>query len=88
MKEWIDKIQAEFESATKKFGKFNSTHEGYAVIKEEVDELWDAIKGNASKNFLEEEAIQVAAMALHFLVDCCGIQHTVVFDRRKRNHNL
>ena len=83
MKEWINKIQTEFESATKKFGKFNSTHEGYAVLKEEVDELWDAIKGNVSKNFLEEEAIQVAAMALRFLVDCCGVQHSVEGRRAK-----
>lgn len=30
---------AELKKANKKFPKFNSRHEGYAVIKEEVDEL-------------------------------------------------
>lgn len=54
--------------AAEKFKPFNSSHEGYAVLKEEVDELWDAIKKNDLKN-AREEAVQVAAMALRFLVD-------------------
>ena len=72
MEKWISKIKSEYESASKKFTKFNSTHEGYAVIKEEVDELWDCIKSNADKKAMEEESIQVAAMALRFLIDLCG----------------
>ena len=66
-----DKIVSEYLRASKKFPKFNSRHEGYAVIKEEVDELWDAIKGNYSSDLVEEEAVQVGAMALRFLIDCC-----------------
>jgi hypothetical protein len=58
-------------TATKKFGAFNSTHEGYAVIKEELDELWDGIRFNADPKSLELEAKQVAAMAIRFLVDMC-----------------
>lgn len=49
---------------------FNSAHEGFAVLKEEVDELWDQVKVNQKKRDLDEmrnEAIQVAAMALKFL---------------------
>ena len=65
------KAMVEFQKATEKFGKFNSTHEGYAVILEEMDELWGLIKNNASPELLEKEAIQVAAMALRFLVDIC-----------------
>lgn len=35
-----DLIQAEYENACEKFGeKFNSLHEGYAVLKEEVEEV-------------------------------------------------
>lgn len=64
-------IVEEYDSATLKFGPFNSTHEGYAVILEELDELWDAIKGNVSKKIMRKEAIQVGAMALRFLNDCC-----------------
>jgi NTP pyrophosphatase (non-canonical NTP hydrolase) len=48
--------------------RFHSAHEGYAVIKEEVDELWDAIKNkNPDKAAIKKEAIQVAAMAIRFL---------------------
>lgn len=46
-------------------GEFNNLHEGYAVLLEEVDELWDEVK--RSKHDLKAariEAIQVAAMAL------------------------
>ena len=51
---------------------FNSPHEGYAVIKEEVDELWEEIKKkDRDPEQLRKEAIQVGAMALRFLVDLC-----------------
>jgi ribosomal protein S15P/S13E len=50
----------------------SSAHEGYAVLSEEVDELWDHVKTKQSKRDLQamrKEAIQVAAMALRFAVD-------------------
>jgi hypothetical protein len=62
------KAAMELERATALHGPFASPHEAYAVLKEEVDELWDDIKANR----IEEarlEAIQVAAMALRFLVE-------------------
>ena len=62
-------IQLEFVDASQNFGKFNSTHEGYAVIKEELDEMWDEIKANNSEKACDE-AIQVGAMALRFIFDC------------------
>lgn len=46
----------------------HSAHEGYAVLLEEVDELWHAIK-HESPDRQREEAIQVAAMALRMLID-------------------
>ena len=52
--------------------KFNSAHEGFAVLQEEVDELWEHIKLHPNKRNNEEmkkEAIQVAAMALRFVTD-------------------
>ena len=58
----------ELERATKKFGPFASAHEGYAVILEELDEAWDAIKANEIDKACAEMT-QVAAMALRFLVD-------------------
>ena len=67
----IEAILSEYSFATSKFGEFASPHEGYAVIKEELDELWDEIKGKSIDDSMKKEAIQVGAMALRFLVDCC-----------------
>lgn len=44
-----------------------SRHEFYAILKEEVDELWDEIKRDGSKDDLQSEIIQVAAMCFRFL---------------------
>jgi len=67
----VVKIVDEFDRATLLFPKFASEHEGYAVILEELDELWDTIKNKkCGAEELKKEAIQVGAMALRFLVDC------------------
>lgn len=62
-------IRSELVRAQAKFPGFHSGHEGWAVIREELDELWDAIKAN-DPTHASYEAVQVAAMALRFLVDC------------------
>ncbi len=52
----------------------NSAHEGYGVLLEEVDELWDQVKINQKRRDIAKmrsEAIQVAAMALRFAFDVC-----------------
>jgi len=48
----------------------HSPHEGCAVIREEFEELWDAVKAHHS-NVVEmcNEAVQVTAMAIRFLHD-------------------
>ena len=54
---------------------FNSAHEGFAVLKEEVDELWDHVKTNQKRRDIEamrKEAIQVAAMAIRFVLEICN----------------
>lgn len=56
------------------FGPMKSAHEGYAVLLEEVDELWDEVKGHCSLENtarMRKEAIQVAAMAIAFVVEVC-----------------
>ena len=42
-------VLEELNSAESKFAPFNSSHEGYAVLLEEVDELWDVVKLNPKK---------------------------------------
>ncbi len=68
----VSQIIYEYHRATEMNGPFNTAHEGYAVILEELDELWDEIKKNSlerDNEKLKKEAIQVGAMALRFLVD-------------------
>ena len=62
-------VRDEYAEAKGKFKDFNSDHEGFAVILEELDELWEAIKKNKSNGRKRDEAVQVAAMAIRFLTD-------------------
>ena len=67
-------VRNEYLKATKKFGDFHNAHEGFAVLLEEVDELWENVKLNQSNIdrdlLMMNEAIQVAAMAIRFIIDC------------------
>lgn len=52
--------------------KFVNQHEGYAVLLEEVDELWIEIKKNQKNYDLDaqrKEATQAAAMLVRFIVE-------------------
>lgn len=52
----------------------NSAHEGYAVLAEEVDELWEHVKTNQKRRDIDamrKEAVQVAAMAIRFALEVC-----------------
>lgn len=59
-------VKKELVRARTKFPPYNSPHEGYAVIKEELDETWDDIKANRDAS---KEAAQVAATAIRFIID-------------------
>ncbi len=75
----IKLVEQEIEKATIKFIPFASMHEGYAIIKEELDELWEDIKkegplysnDDACTEHLRKEAVQVVTMSLRFLIDLC-----------------
>lgn len=65
---------AEAFGAARKWPPFNSAHEGYGVLMEEVRELEAHIFTNQKRRDLDAmraEAIQVAAMALRFVADVC-----------------
>ena len=71
---WME-IQSEWAKATGNWPAFNTAHEGYAILKEEVDELWDHVKTNQKKRDIEamrKEAIQIAAMAVRFATEVCN----------------
>lgn len=70
----LQEVDAELYSALSKFGPFNSAHEGFSVLHEEVDELWDEVKakqGARDIDKMRKEAVQVAAMAIRFILDVC-----------------
>lgn len=62
----LKEVIAELESSTLKHGNFNSPHEGYAVLLEEVEEMWYEIKHGTPER-ARAEAIQVAAMAIKLI---------------------
>lgn len=66
-------LQEVFVEARKAIGKHppqHSPHEGYAVLQEEVDELWDEIKADRGRQgSARVEAIQAAAMAIRYVLD-------------------
>lgn len=69
----LDEVFAEVKRSLDKHGGFRSGHEGYAVLKEEVDELWDEIKNDNSGGVeARTEAIQIAAMAVKYAVYIAG----------------
>jgi hypothetical protein len=73
MDDILSVVMGELEDASNKFPAFHTPHEGYAIIKEEFDELWQAVmlrQSDATRNhMMRKEAIQVAAMVLRFLHD-------------------
>jgi NTP pyrophosphatase (non-canonical NTP hydrolase) len=70
-------MHEEYLRSCEKFPHFNSPHEGYAVLLEEVDELWDLVKSkNPSKERMREEAVQIGAMAIKFIISCCKEEPT------------
>ena len=68
-------VSEELDRALRKHKKMTNAHEGYAFILEELDELWDEIKVRQSKRRpkkMKREAIQVAAMAMRFVLEVCN----------------
>jgi hypothetical protein len=69
----VTDVLAELQEATVKFGPFASAHEGYAVILEELDELWVEVRTKTgTRESQYAEAKQVAAMAMRFMLDVCA----------------
>lgn len=64
----LDLIGRELDRAYEKHGtEAWGRHEFYAILQEEVDEVWDSIKADRPLDELAKEAIQVAAMVVRYL---------------------
>ena len=66
----------EIHRARAQHAPMRGAHEGWAILREEVDELWDEVKDRRrDTQAMRTEAIQVAAMALAFVVEVCEIEY-------------
>lgn len=66
--QFLAAMMAELDHAYAKHGALSwSRHEFYGVVKEEVDELWDAIKRDEPMENVIKEAMQIAAVCLRFV---------------------
>jgi hypothetical protein len=91
MKELVGQVkqlaQQELENSYKKFPKFNSAHEGYAVILEKLDEakdeiqsielsmscLWENVKSNVYNKYLLEAMRQTTIAAASELIQTAAM---------------
>jgi poly(A) polymerase Pap1 len=68
----LQELCDELDRALRKQARFNSEHEGYAKILEELDELWEEIKRRQSKRRpkkMRREAFQVAASVMRLILE-------------------
>lgn len=70
----LDDVKREIENAESKFPEYNSSHEGYSVVAEELDELWQLVK-EKDQNYERqyEEAKHVACTAIRYMKMCLRI---------------
>jgi len=88
MEQFFDDALQELKRATGINGPFNSGHEAYAVILEEVDEFWDEIrlKGPERNRYkMRAELVQIAAMACRASMDM-GLEESERYGQLKALH--
>lgn len=71
----LELTKAEVAHAVELHGEFNSAHEGYAVILEELDELWEHVRlkrADRDPVAMRVECVQIAAAALKFAASFGG----------------
>lgn len=76
----LEEIRREVDRASSIHAPMHSAWEGYAVILEELEELWDEVKAYKGRTHpsspevmvrMRKEAIQLGAMAVRFVDDVC-----------------
>jgi hypothetical protein len=69
---YLIQVENELMKAKETYPDFHSMHEGYAVLLEEVEELWNEVKRkpkDRNDRAIKKECIQIAAMALRVIID-------------------
>lgn len=71
----IRQIIPDYNQAILKNPPFNSPHEGWAVLKQGVDQLWEEVKKNKNSRSIEsmrKEATFIGATVMRFLIELCN----------------
>lgn len=66
-------IREEYKNAIQTNPAFHSPHEGLAVIEDQFEDLKKAVflpRSRRSPAEMQKEAVQIATMAIRFIVDC------------------
>jgi hypothetical protein len=72
LQQFYGEVDQELTRAMAHYPRMNSAHEAYAVILEEVEELWQEIKVKQAHHdhaAMRREAVQIAAMVTRFVID-------------------
>lgn len=70
--EFINELLNRLNFAESKYDPINTLHQGYAIILEEVDELWDYVRLKHTVRPVDKvlnELVDIAAMAMRTAVD-------------------
>ena len=71
MEKILNDIKKEVQTVELKFPAYNSSHEGYALIAEELNELWDLVKARSHDYKAEYlEAKHIACTAIRYMQMC------------------
>jgi hypothetical protein len=67
----LNELRQEVADARSLHAPMNSPHEGWAVIREELDpELWEHVCGDTGRSpEARKEALQIAAMGVRYILD-------------------
>lgn len=71
-------VSEELKAARKLYPDFPTAMHGISVLREEFEELWEQLRvkdGQRDQQKMWDEAVQVAAMAVRFMLDCCPDAH-------------
>lgn len=66
-KKFLDDVRQEAATAVVEHGEFNSLHEAYGVLLEEVDELWEEVRKKRKDRDparIRAELVQIAAVCV------------------------
>ena len=74
-------IEQEIKTAKEKYGSFNSTHEVYGVLIEEVQEFWDIVREQGFNQLDDINAIELThkkARMIHELTQISAISQRAI----------